>query len=77
MSQKQSPRGVCKKVVFESTCASVSFLIKLQGNTCNFMKKETLALVFPSEFCEISKNTFSDRTPPVAASVLLKTLSWK
>ena len=36
--------------------------------TYNFIKKETLAQVFSCEFCEISKNTFSHRTPPVAAS---------
>ena len=24
----------------------------------NFIKKETLAQVFPCEFCEVSKNTF-------------------
>ena len=35
---------------------------------CNFIKKETLALVFSCEFCEISKNTFLYRTPLVAAS---------
>ena len=35
---------------------------------CNFIKKETLAQVFTSEFCEISKNTFLHRTPLVAAS---------
>ena len=29
---------------------------------------KTLAQVFSCEFCEISKNTFSYRTPPVAAS---------
>ena len=34
----------------------------------NFIKKETLAQVFSCEFCKISKNTFSYRTPPVAAS---------
>ena len=28
------------------------------GGACNFIKKETLALVFSCEFCEISKNTF-------------------
>ena len=28
----------------------------------NFIKKETLAQVFPSEICEISKNTFFHRT---------------
>ena len=33
------------------------------------IKKETLAQVFSCEFCEISKNTFSYRTPLVAASV--------
>ena len=26
---------------------------------CNFIKKETLALVFSCEFCEITKNTSS------------------
>ena len=35
---------------------------------CDFIKKETLGQVFSSEFCKISKNTFSYRTPPVAAS---------
>ena len=44
-----------------------SFLINLQASVCNFIKKETQAQVF--EFCEISKNTFSHRTPTVAASV--------
>ena len=34
----------------------------------NFIKKETLAQVLSCEFCEISENTFSYRTPPVAAS---------
>ena len=41
----------------------------LQENTVpESIKKETLALVFSCEFCEISKNTFSYRTPLVAAS---------
>ena len=30
---------------------------------CNFIRIETLAQVFSFEFCEISKNTFSYRTP--------------
>ena len=34
---------------------------------CNFIKKETLAQGFSSEFCEISKNTFLHRTPLVTA----------
>ena len=32
------------------------------------LKKETLAQVLSCEFCKISKNTFSYRTPPVDAS---------
>ena len=65
---------LCVKKVFleisqnsqENTCARASFLIKPQA--CNFIKKETLPQVLSYEFCEISKNTFSYRTPPVAAS---------
>ena len=41
---------------------------KLISEACNFIKKETLAQVLSCEFCEISKNTFFDRTPLVAAS---------
>ena len=59
----------------ENTCARVSFLIKLQAQACNFIIKETLAQVFFCEFCEISQNIFSYRTPPVAASVLF--FSWR
>ena len=47
---------------WENTCAGVSFFTKF------FIKKETLAQVLCCEFCEISKNTFSYRTSPVAAS---------
>ena len=42
----------------ENTCATASFVIKLQASACNFIKKETLARVFSFDFCEISKNTF-------------------
>ena len=45
-------------------------------DACNFIQKETLAQVFSCEFCEISKNTFSSRTPSVAASDLWKTHIW-
>ena len=56
----------------KNTCARVLFLIKLQTEACNFIKKETLTKVFSSEFCEVFKNTFSYRTFPVAASVVNK-----
>ena len=60
----------CKKSVFKKfakftkkhLCQSL-FLIKLQPQACNFIKKETLAQVFSCGFCEISKITFSYRTP--------------
>ena len=42
------------------------FFNKVAG--LNFIKKETLVHVFSCEFCEISKNGFFYRTPPVAAS---------
>ena len=32
-----------------------SFLIKLQAEACNFMKKEALTWVFSCEFCEITE----------------------
>ena len=35
----------------------------------NFIKIEILAQVYSCDLCEVSKNTFSYRTPPVAASV--------
>ena len=40
------------------------------AKTCNFIKKETMAQVFSCECCEIFKNTFLYRTPPVATSIL-------
>ena len=35
----------------------------------NFIKKETMAQVLSCEFCKSSKNNFSYRTSPAAASV--------
>ena len=47
---------------YQNTCVRVSFFIKLQASMCNFIKKETLAQVFPCEFCKIFKNTYFYRT---------------
>ena len=52
----------------EDSVPESPFLIKLQTEACNFIKKEALAQVFSCEFSEISKSIFSHRTPPVAAS---------
>ena len=56
------------KFTGEHLCQGL-FLIKLQASACNFIKKEILVQMFPCEFWEISKNIFSYRTSPVAASV--------
>ena len=40
------------------------------GLTYNFIKKQVLEHVVYGEFCGISKNAFSYRTHPVAASEL-------
>ena len=69
-SRGYSVKNVFLEVLQNSQENRVSFLKKLQVQVCNFIKKETLALVFSCEFFEISKNTFSYRTPPVAASSL-------
>ena len=51
----------------ENTCARVFFLIKLQAWSLQlYFKKKSLAQVFSWEFCEISKNILSYRTPLVA-----------
>ena len=67
---------LCRKGVFRNfikftgkqlqLCRNL-FLIKLQAEACNFIKKKTLTQVFSCEFCQISQNTFFHRTPPVAA----------
>ena len=51
----------------ENTCARVSFLTKLETLDCNFIKNN-LVLVFFCEFCEIFKNTFFYRKPPMSVS---------
>ena len=44
---------------------------------CNIIKRQTRAQLFSYEFCEISKKSFSYRTPPVAAFVSTKQLSFR
>ena len=58
----------------ENTCARVSFLIKLQAQGRNFIKKETLAQVFSCEFCEISKNNFFTEHLQTTASFFINLL---
>ena len=75
---KVATRGVLWKKLFlkisqnsqKNTSARVSFLTKLQASELQLYKKETLALVFSWEFCEIFKNTFFTEHLRTAASVL-------
>ena len=46
------------KPPMENTCSRVSFLIKLQPDARNFIKKETLEQAFPCEFSEIFQNSY-------------------
>ena len=68
------PEVFCKKDVLRNLAKvtgkhlCLSFFFNKVAGPSNFMKKETLAQVFSSEFCEISKNSFCYRTSPVAAS---------
>ena len=50
-------------------CQSL-FFNKVATIGLNFIKKETLVQVFSCEFCEIFKNTYFYRRPPVAASYM-------
>ena len=57
---------------FRSSCPEVFCEKGVLRNFAKFLffiEKETLAQVLSCEFCEISKNNFSYRTPLVAASV--------
>ena len=68
-------RCFCKKGILRNfakftgkhLCQSL-FFIKVPGLRPTTLLKKTLTRLFSSEFCEICKNTFSYRTPSVAAS---------
>ena len=61
------PEVFCKKKVFLEI--SQNSQENTFGRLATLLKKETLAQVFSCEFCEIFKDTFFNRIPPVAASV--------
>ena len=75
LDKSSRPDVLCEKGVLRNfakftgkhLCQNL-FFNKVAGGACNFIKKETLTQVFSCEFCDISKNTFFNRTPLVAAS---------
>ena len=68
-SKSSRPGVFCKKDVHRNFA---KFTEKQLCQSLLTLLKKKLAQVFSCEFCEISKNTFSYRTPPVAASSVLK-----
>ena len=58
----------CQSLFFNKDAGLRPATLLCSPQACYFIKGETLAQVFSCEFCEISKNTFSYRTPPVTAS---------
>ena len=56
--QKQLTDLFCKKRCFKQFRKIRRRTPVPEPETCNFIKKETLAQVFSCEFSEISKNTF-------------------
>ena len=61
------PDVFCKKGILRNfgkftgkhlLCQGLLYFNKVADQSCNFIKIETLAQVFSSEFCKISKNTF-------------------
>ena len=67
-------------VALRCSIKKVFLEISQTSQSCNFIKKKTLAQMFSCEFCEISKNVFFYRAPRVAASFFKNTfcsqLSW-
>ena len=58
----------CKKGVLKTLAKFTGKHLCQSLYFSNCIKKEILAQVFSCKFCEISKNMFFYRTPPVAAS---------
>ena len=72
---RSSVSEVLRKILVLNIFPNSNKMSLVRPQSCNFIKKEILTQVFPCEFCEISKNTLSYRTHPVAASVFKRFLS--
>ena len=67
LKRKQPAEVFCK--IHRKTPVPESLFNKVAGlKASNFINKETLAQVFSSKFCEISKNTFSAKHLQTSAS---------
>ena len=66
MSKKTN---ICIRIDFNQCGHSGLLSPEAVARECSVKSSKFVAQVFSIEFCEISKNTFSNGTPPVAASV--------
>ena len=66
MSKKTN---ICIRIDFNQFGHSGLLSPEAVARGCSVKSSKFVAQVFSIEFCEISKNTFSNGTPPVAASV--------
>ena len=72
VGQKQPPEVFCKKGVLKnfakftgkSTCARVSFLIKLTYRPAILLKKKHWHRCFPVNFVKVLRSSFLNNTPP-------------
>ena len=72
--QMQSPEVFCKGGALKNFAKFTGKQLRSTTLLKKRDKKETLAQMFSCKFCEISKSTFSYRTPPAVASVWNSTL---
>ena len=86
VAQEAATRGVlwkrCSykfhKILRRTPVPKSLFLIKLQAQACNFIKKETVAEEFSCEFCEISRSTFfTENVWTTASKKWMGTIFWK
>ena len=76
---KENLKSACKrKVLQQKQPSEVLYEKQCSQEACNLIEKETLALVFSFEFCEISKNTLFTEHLRTTASVatVMKTCSF-
>ena len=69
ISRRSCPEVFCKRGVLRNFAKLTENHLRqslLFNEVADLIKKETLAQVFSCKFCEISKKTFSYRTPPLA-----------
>ena len=74
--KRDVPRNVAK-FTEKHLCHRLFFNKVVDLRPATLFKKETLPQVFSCEFCEKCKNTFFNRTPLVAASIIPLETAWE